>query len=179
MLGFDLAYELALGTAAALLTRRSNPMAVLRDGWRASLCVYVPFAAVSAVVWSDWQAMYLANVGSSKLSIAVFTVGSCAALLSTYLVGFVIGLSARRARLGGWVVALAIGLIALSLVTPGKRRALCVTSYAEFRAGYCRKVAWGGRRALLGRPISAFLIVSALCNGAAFVWLVRRARSTA
>jgi hypothetical protein len=189
MIAFDLAYELSLGAACAVLDRRrespeqSNKTAFF-DGLLVSGLVYIPLCAAGFSAWPGWQSMYLVDLDASRFGEPAFAALSTAALFACYLAGYA-GASRflrpdpRRAR--PLIAFLARGWLALLFVLFGllHRRALSVTSFETFHAGRPIELGWGSPEALLGGPVMAFLTASAALNAASIVWLAVRARRRA
>jgi hypothetical protein len=202
MIAFDLAYELSLGSACALLDvgvlrrpgdpgRESeipNKNGAFHDGLRVSALVYIPLCAAGFSAWPGWQSMYLADLRSIPFGEPAFAALSTAALFACYLAGYR-GASAllrpdadagrRRAR--SLLAAIGLAWIAVLFVLFGllRRRALSVTTFEAFQAGRPLELGWGAPEALLGGPVMAFLAASAALNAGGLVWLFARARRRA
>jgi hypothetical protein len=190
MIAFDLAYELSLGCACALLdqarSKRENffSSSAFFDGLLASALIYIPLCAAGFAAWPGWQSMYLADLRALPFGEPAFAALSTAALFALYLAGYrgassLLRPDPRRAR--SLITALALGWIALLFVLFGllNRRALSVTSFEAFHAGRPLELGWGAPEALLGGPVMAFLTASAALNAAALVWVWTRARRRA
>jgi hypothetical protein len=184
MIAFDLAYELTLGAACAMLARPapSRPLTAphFRHGLLISSLVYAPLCVAGFTAFPGWQSMYLLDLAPPFIS-ATFAALSTAALILSYILGYSLTAALlRRLPPRPLILSLAAAwtILLVTLFAVLHPRALWITTYRTFHTAHPPDLAWGAPSSVLGGPATLFLLLSALANAASLLWLITRPRSS-
>ena len=180
MIAFDLAYELTLGAACALLDRPSPITGeAFRDGLLISAFVYVPLCVAGFTAFPGWQSMYLLPL--TPFSSACFAAVMTASLFAFFHLGFhaasaALHLTRGRSRL--LLTSLLLAWLSLLAFLFGAipSRALWITTYQTFHTSPPPPLTWASPGALLGGPAMYFLLASTAANASSLLWFLARAR---
>ncbi len=178
MIAFDVAAEASIGALCAAVNHRTG----FRDGLLVAALVYLPPCLLSAWLWPGWQGMYIVPAAPQSPAALGFAVASALVLVGAFVGGYAVA-RASLARFGGaTVLAAAIvtwAAVLIWLFGAWWRRALTQVSHAEFVSQTDAVIStgalsWGGSDAVLGGPVTALIVVSAVFDIAAVWWLLNR-----